>query len=56
MEFEDMRRLLQGMPLPSGGFDDLLVKLDTVKGGEAGCYREPTAVRQTRKPRPSRAA
>ena len=51
-----MRRLLRGMPLPDGGFDDLLAKLVTVKGGEAGRYRKPAAVRRTPKSRRSRAA
>lgn len=32
MKFEDMRRFLQGLELPQGGFDDLLAELDRAEG------------------------
>ena len=32
MDFEDARRILRGFDLPRGGFEDVLAKLDLLKG------------------------
>ena len=40
MDFDNVRRILRGLDLPEGGFEDVLAELDRLKA------REPTTIAQ----------
>lgn len=55
MKFEDMRRFLQGLGLPQGGFDDLLAELDRAEGRKTVARlsrpQPPATADRSRRPR-----